>query len=239
MTADRDCECVDPLSCGRVSTTGGPGSPGPAVMLCGCSPAGQSASGGGRPRFGRCAAFSASGRLCSRCPLGGCRGALVEPGFEDVQVAGDDEVGDREGLGDLSRCAMVFRIPDVDLAAVEAAANSFVVAAGGRVGRGPGGGQIVVVLPEPGAPSIDAGIGGDRDVGLAADGRKFFSGWRDEPTAARRMSLHRHLALAQRGLRESALDLSNWPKWIGGRGPRVVCPRACSSRLANTSGRAR
>jgi len=56
-------------------------------------------------------------------------GSLVEPGFEDVEVAGGDEDGDEEGLGDAAGSGAVFGVADVQVAALQTPVDPFVVRA--------------------------------------------------------------------------------------------------------------
>ncbi|MCK8434197.1 hypothetical protein G3I77_14525 [Streptomyces sp. D2-8] len=165
--------------------TASPGVPGLAAVVFGSC--GSAVCDGWRRPFGLCGWFSL--RPCRRLGIGVVEdgvgelgaGALVEPGFEDVEVAGGDQERDEERLGYLARCRPVLWVTDVDLVALEAAVDALVVRADGLVGGDPVVGQVVAVLPELGGLEVAGGVGGDGDVGFAADAGQFVRWWWVEP----------------------------------------------------------
>ncbi|TPQ18725.1 hypothetical protein [Streptomyces sporangiiformans] len=132
-----------------------PEAPGLVLIVCG-----SACSGFGMPRGRQPCVHQRCGPV--RVRLGRCdtgvsgevgvgeagAGALVEPGLEDVEDAGGDQNGDEDVLGDLAGCGPVFGVADVDLVALEAAVDPFVVGPDGLVGDDPGGGEVGDVLPE-------------------------------------------------------------------------------------------
>jgi hypothetical protein len=162
-----------------------PGVPGLVVIVCG-----SACSGFGMSRRRQSCVHHWCGPVRVRVRVGRCdagvggevgvgevgAGALVEPGFEDVEVAGGDQEGDEEVLGDLAGCGAVFGVADVDLVALEPAVDPFVVGPDGFVGGDPGGGEVGDVLPELGGLEVAGGVGGDGDGRFAADRGQLIGG---------------------------------------------------------------